>query len=108
MPYAPTAGGGDPAGQIARRGPYRGSVRPARLRALRTLTGRQTLGTELQVLQAVADELAAYRTCDQVREQLEPWDRAADIVTIGLPPAIPWGTIEATLRATAPAPAADP
>ena len=31
-------------------------------------------------------------------EQLEPWDQAADIVTILLPPGMPWGTIEATLR----------
>ncbi len=58
--------------------------------------------------QVVLDQLAAYGTRDQVREQLEPWDRAADIVMIGLPPGIPWGNIEATLLAAAPAPAADP
>ncbi len=56
--------------------------------------------------QVVLDQLAAYGTGDQVREQLEPWDRAADIVMIGLPPGLPWGTIEATLQAAAPAPAA--
>ncbi len=58
--------------------------------------------------QVVLDQLAAYGTRDQVREQLEPWDRAADMVMIGLPPGIPWGTIEATLLAAAPTPAADP
>jgi alkanesulfonate monooxygenase SsuD/methylene tetrahydromethanopterin reductase-like flavin-dependent oxidoreductase (luciferase family) len=52
--------------------------------------------------QAVLDQLAAYGTCDQVHEQLKAWDRAADIVTILLPPGIPWHDIEATLRAAAP------
>jgi alkanesulfonate monooxygenase SsuD/methylene tetrahydromethanopterin reductase-like flavin-dependent oxidoreductase (luciferase family) len=52
--------------------------------------------------QPVLDQLAAYGTGDQVREQLKPWDQAADIVTILLPPGIPWPTIEATLRAAAP------
>jgi hypothetical protein len=52
--------------------------------------------------QAVLDQLAAYGTCDQVREQLQPWDRAADIVTILLPPGMPWHNIEATLQAAAP------
>jgi alkanesulfonate monooxygenase SsuD/methylene tetrahydromethanopterin reductase-like flavin-dependent oxidoreductase (luciferase family) len=52
--------------------------------------------------QAVLDQLAACGTSDQVREQLQPWDRAADIVTILLPPGMPWHTIEATLHAAAP------
>ena len=52
--------------------------------------------------QAVLDQLTAYGTCDQVREQLQPWDRAADIVTILLPPGMPWHNIEATLQAAAP------
>jgi hypothetical protein len=50
----------------------------------------------------VLDQLAAWGTCDQVREQLRHWDRAADIVTILLPPGMPWRNIEATLRAAAP------
>ena len=50
----------------------------------------------------VPDQLAAYGTGDQVREQLRPWDRAADIVTILLPPGMPWHNIEATLQAAAP------
>jgi hypothetical protein len=33
----------------------------------------------------VLDQLVAYRTCGQVREQLQPWEHAADIVTILLP-----------------------
>ena len=57
--------------------------------------------------QVILDQLTAYGTRDQVREQLESWDHAADIVMIGLPPGLPWGTIEATLLAAAPAPAAD-
>jgi alkanesulfonate monooxygenase SsuD/methylene tetrahydromethanopterin reductase-like flavin-dependent oxidoreductase (luciferase family) len=52
--------------------------------------------------QAVLDQLAAYGTCDQVRGQLQSWDRVADIVTILLPPGMPWHSIEATLRAAAP------
>jgi len=52
--------------------------------------------------QVVLDQLAAHGNCDQVREQLQPWDRAADIVTILLPPGMPWHTIEATLQAAAP------
>jgi hypothetical protein len=52
--------------------------------------------------QAVLDQLAACGTGDQVREQLQSWDRAADIVAILLPPGMPWHNIEATLRAAAP------
>ena len=52
--------------------------------------------------QVVLDQLAAYGTGDEVREQLQHWDRAADIVTILLPPGMPWHNIEATLRAAAP------
>jgi len=58
--------------------------------------------------QVILDQLAAYGTRDQVREQLEPWDKAADIVMIGLPPGLPWGNIEATLLAAAPTPTAEP
>jgi alkanesulfonate monooxygenase SsuD/methylene tetrahydromethanopterin reductase-like flavin-dependent oxidoreductase (luciferase family) len=59
-------------------------------------------GTVPPGAQAVLDQLAAYGTCDEVREQLQPWDRAADIVTILLPPGMPWHNIEATLQAAAP------
>ena len=58
--------------------------------------------------QVILDQLAAYGTRDQVREQLEPWDKAANIVMIGLPPGLPWGNIEATLLAAAPTPTAEP
>jgi alkanesulfonate monooxygenase SsuD/methylene tetrahydromethanopterin reductase-like flavin-dependent oxidoreductase (luciferase family) len=54
------------------------------------------------VAQPLLDQLAAYGTGDQVREQLKPWDQAADIVTILLPPGLPWPIIEATLLAAAP------
>jgi alkanesulfonate monooxygenase SsuD/methylene tetrahydromethanopterin reductase-like flavin-dependent oxidoreductase (luciferase family) len=52
--------------------------------------------------QVVLDQLAACGTRDQVREQLESWDDAADIVSVVLPPGLPWSVIEATLRAAAP------
>jgi alkanesulfonate monooxygenase SsuD/methylene tetrahydromethanopterin reductase-like flavin-dependent oxidoreductase (luciferase family) len=52
--------------------------------------------------EVVLDQLAAWGTCDQVREQLRAWDQAADIVTILLPPGMPWHNIEATLYAAAP------
>jgi alkanesulfonate monooxygenase SsuD/methylene tetrahydromethanopterin reductase-like flavin-dependent oxidoreductase (luciferase family) len=52
--------------------------------------------------QVVLDQLTACGTNDQVREQLQAWDCAADIVTIGLPPGMPWHNIEAALRAAAP------
>ncbi len=59
-------------------------------------------GTIPPSAQVVLDQLAAYGTCDQVREQLQPWDHAADIVTILLPPGMAWHNIEATLLAAAP------
>jgi alkanesulfonate monooxygenase SsuD/methylene tetrahydromethanopterin reductase-like flavin-dependent oxidoreductase (luciferase family) len=59
-------------------------------------------GTVPPQAQIVLDQLAAYGTCDQVREQLRLWDHAADIVTILLPPGMPWSGIEATLHAAAP------
>jgi hypothetical protein len=48
------------------------------------------------------DEYTAHGTPARVREQLERWDGAADLTLIGLPPGIPWDTIEGTLRAAAP------
>ena len=60
---------------------------------------RGTIPPEARV---VLDQLAACGTPGQVREQLEPWDDAADVVTFMLPPGLPWDTIEATLRAAAP------
>jgi alkanesulfonate monooxygenase SsuD/methylene tetrahydromethanopterin reductase-like flavin-dependent oxidoreductase (luciferase family) len=54
--------------------------------------------------QAVLDQLTAYGTPDHVRDRLAPWHEAADIVTIGVPPGLPWPHIEATLRAAAPEP----
>jgi alkanesulfonate monooxygenase SsuD/methylene tetrahydromethanopterin reductase-like flavin-dependent oxidoreductase (luciferase family) len=51
----------------------------------------------------VLDQLAAFGTGTEVREQVERWDEAADVVTILLPPGMPWPAIEATMRAVAPA-----
>ena len=52
--------------------------------------------------QVALDQLAAWGTRDQVRDQLKPWDRAADIATILLPPGMPWHSIEETLYAARP------
>ena len=52
--------------------------------------------------QIILDQLTAYGTRDQVREQLQLWDDAVDVVTILLPPGLPWPSIEATLQAAAP------
>jgi alkanesulfonate monooxygenase SsuD/methylene tetrahydromethanopterin reductase-like flavin-dependent oxidoreductase (luciferase family) len=59
-------------------------------------------GTVPPGAQIILDQLTAYGTRDQVREQLQRWDDAADIVTILLPPGLPWASIEATLQAAAP------
>ena len=50
----------------------------------------------------VLDEFTAYGRPDQVRDSLESWDSAVDILTIGLPPGLSWPSIEATVRAAAP------
>ncbi len=52
--------------------------------------------------QVILDQLAAYGTGSQVREQLQPWDHTADIAMLLLPPGLPWPNIEATLLAAAP------
>jgi alkanesulfonate monooxygenase SsuD/methylene tetrahydromethanopterin reductase-like flavin-dependent oxidoreductase (luciferase family) len=52
--------------------------------------------------QVVLDQLTAHGTAAQVREQLDPWDQAVDIVMVGLPAGLPWPRLEATLRAAAP------
>jgi len=48
------------------------------------------------------DQLAVYGSDDQVRERLTAWDQAADVVTVLLPPGLPWPMIESTLVAAAP------
>ena len=60
-------------------------------------------GTVPAAAGAVLDQLAAYGTPGQVREQLDAWDDAADIVTVLVPPGLPWPVIAATLHAAAPA-----
>ena len=50
----------------------------------------------------VLEQFTAYGTPDEVRDTLERWDSAVDILTIGLPPGLDWPVIEATLRAAAP------
>jgi len=57
--------------------------------------------------QALLDQLAAIGSTEQIRAHLERWDAVADVVMIGLPPGLPWPTIETTLHIAAPRPAAD-
>jgi len=52
--------------------------------------------------QVVLDQFTVYGTPDQVRDNLERWDSAVDILMIGLPPGLNWPAIEATLLAGAP------
>ena len=59
-------------------------------------------GTVPPEAEIILDQFAAHGTRDQVSEQLMPWDQAADIVTILLPPGLSWPSIEATLLAAAP------
>jgi alkanesulfonate monooxygenase SsuD/methylene tetrahydromethanopterin reductase-like flavin-dependent oxidoreductase (luciferase family) len=59
-------------------------------------------GTVPPEAEIILGQLAAHGTRDQVSEQLVPWDQAADIVTILLPPGLSWPSIEATLLAAAP------
>ena len=85
-------------------GPCPARAMPAEVQAIIAANPRPSPrgGTIPPSAQVVLDQLAAYGTCDQVREQLQPWDHAADIVTILLPPGMPWPNIEATLLAAAP------
>jgi hypothetical protein len=52
--------------------------------------------------QVILDQFTAHGTPSQVRDQLAGWSGAVDVAMIGLPPGLPWVTIEATLRAAAP------
>lgn len=52
--------------------------------------------------QVILDQFTAYGTPDQVRDHLQRWHGAVDILMIGLPPDLGWPAIEATLRAAAP------
>jgi alkanesulfonate monooxygenase SsuD/methylene tetrahydromethanopterin reductase-like flavin-dependent oxidoreductase (luciferase family) len=76
----------------------------AEVRAIRDVNSRPSprRGSVPAAAQVILDQLAVYGTGDQVREQLQPWDHAADIVVILLPPGTSWPTIEATLLAAAP------
>jgi len=78
---------------------YAAQVRAVIAANPRPSPGRGTVPRDAGVL---LDQLTAWGTGDQVREQLRLWDRAADIATILLPPGLPWPSIEATLHAAAP------
>jgi alkanesulfonate monooxygenase SsuD/methylene tetrahydromethanopterin reductase-like flavin-dependent oxidoreductase (luciferase family) len=52
---------------------------------------------------ALLDTYTAHGTTADVRAQVANWDDAADIVTVCLPPGLPWELLDATIRACAPA-----
>jgi alkanesulfonate monooxygenase SsuD/methylene tetrahydromethanopterin reductase-like flavin-dependent oxidoreductase (luciferase family) len=52
--------------------------------------------------QRILDEFTAYGTSACVRDRLDSWEDAADIVLVGCAPGLPWETLEGTLRAAAP------
>ncbi|WP_236792811.1 LLM class flavin-dependent oxidoreductase [Amycolatopsis sp. GM8] len=58
-------------------------------------------GTVPAAADGLLDQLAVHGTPEQIQAQLKPWDDAADIVSIMLPPGLPWDTVEATIRAAA-------
>lgn len=52
--------------------------------------------------EVVLDQFTVYGTPAQVRERLEVWDAAVDIVLAVCPAGLPWQSVEAMLRAAAP------
>jgi alkanesulfonate monooxygenase SsuD/methylene tetrahydromethanopterin reductase-like flavin-dependent oxidoreductase (luciferase family) len=52
--------------------------------------------------EVILDQFAAHGTPTQVRDRLESWDSAVDILSIVCPAGLPWDTLEATIRAAAP------
>jgi alkanesulfonate monooxygenase SsuD/methylene tetrahydromethanopterin reductase-like flavin-dependent oxidoreductase (luciferase family) len=65
-------------------------------------------GTVPPAAEPLLGQLTAYGTIGEVRERLAPWEQDADIVTLLLPPGLPWPAIEATLLAAAPDSAPEP
>jgi alkanesulfonate monooxygenase SsuD/methylene tetrahydromethanopterin reductase-like flavin-dependent oxidoreductase (luciferase family) len=53
--------------------------------------------------EALMEQFTASGTPGDVRDRLKSWDEEVDVTMLGLPPGMPWATIEATLRAAAPA-----
>jgi alkanesulfonate monooxygenase SsuD/methylene tetrahydromethanopterin reductase-like flavin-dependent oxidoreductase (luciferase family) len=86
------------AGSVARQG-YATAVQAILDANPRPRPDAGIVPTEAQV---VLDQLAACGTAAQVRDRLAEWEDAVDLTMIGLPPGLPWPTIEATLRAAAP------
>jgi alkanesulfonate monooxygenase SsuD/methylene tetrahydromethanopterin reductase-like flavin-dependent oxidoreductase (luciferase family) len=71
------------------------------VRAANPAAGREP-GVVPDAAQILLDEFTAYGDAAGVRKQLQRWDSIVDVTMVGIPPAIPWPQIEATLRAAAP------
>ena len=52
--------------------------------------------------EARLDEFTAHGTPTGIADQLAAWDQTVDITMVGIPPGLPWSTIETTLVAAAP------
>jgi alkanesulfonate monooxygenase SsuD/methylene tetrahydromethanopterin reductase-like flavin-dependent oxidoreductase (luciferase family) len=90
---------GDGYAQVVAEQGYRNAVEAIRAANPRPSPAHGIVPADAQV---VLDQFTAYGTPDQVRDSLERWHGAVDILMIGLPPNLGWPTIEATLRAAAP------
>lgn len=76
------------------------------------LVAEQGLASEVEMVratrtvpaeaEALLDEFTVYGSASTVRQGLTRWDEALDITLVGLPPGLPWPSIEATLHAAAP------
>jgi len=77
------------------------------------LVAEQGLASEVEMVratrtvpaeaEALLDEFTVYGSASTVRQGLARWDDTLDITLVGLPPGLPWPSIEATLHAAAPA-----
>jgi alkanesulfonate monooxygenase SsuD/methylene tetrahydromethanopterin reductase-like flavin-dependent oxidoreductase (luciferase family) len=90
---------GDVYAQVVTKQGYGGAVQAIRAANPRPSPAHGEVPGDAQV---ILDQFTAYGTPDQVRDNLDRWDGAVDILTIGLPPGLDWPTIETTLRAAAP------
>lgn len=78
---------------------YAAEVASVRAANPRPSPGRGVVPTDAA---ALLDAYTAHGTATDVRAQVAVWDDAADIVSVGLLPGLPWELLEATIRACAP------
>jgi alkanesulfonate monooxygenase SsuD/methylene tetrahydromethanopterin reductase-like flavin-dependent oxidoreductase (luciferase family) len=76
----------------------------AEVASVRAANPRPDLASGVVPTDAVAllDAYTAHGTAADVRAQVAGWDDVADIVSVVLPPGLPWELLDATIRACAP------